>query len=80
MFLAENIQKELVSKLGLVNRGVKKEHLYVIKYTEMPSVLIEVAFLSNPTEEKLLGDDKFITDSAEAISQGLFNYLDKFKD
>ena len=80
MFLAENIQKELVSNLGLVNRGVKKEHLYVIKYTEMPSVLIEVAFLSNPTEEKLLGDDKFITDAAEAISQGLFNYLDKFKD
>ncbi|MCF8001059.1 MAG: N-acetylmuramoyl-L-alanine amidase family protein [Halanaerobiales bacterium] len=80
MFLAENIQKEIVSKLGLVNRGVKKEHLYVIKYTEMPSVLVEVAFLSNPTEEKLLGDDKFITNAAEAISQGLFNYLDKFKD
>lgn len=80
VFLAESIQKELVSKLGLVNRGVKKEHLYVIKYTEMPSVLVEVAFLSNPTEEKLLGDDKFITDAAEAISQGLFNYLDKFKD
>lgn len=80
VFLAESIQKELVKKLGLVNRGVKKEHLYVIKYTEMPSVLVEVAFLSNPTEEKLLGDDKFITDTAEAISQGLFNYLDKFKD
>src|SRR6056297_823146 len=80
MFLAENIQKELISKLGLVNRGVKKEHLYVIKYTEMPSVLVEVAFLSNPTEEKLLGDGKFIKDAAEAISQGLFNYFDKFKD
>ncbi len=80
MFLAENIQKELVSKLGLVNRGVKKEHLYVIKYTEMPSVLVEVAFLSNPTEERLLCEDQFITDTAAAISQGLFNYLEKFKD
>ncbi|MFO7815535.1 MAG: N-acetylmuramoyl-L-alanine amidase family protein [Halanaerobiales bacterium] len=79
-FLAENIQEELVRKLGLVNRGVKKEHLYVIKYTEMPSVLVEVAFLSNPAEEKLLEEEKFITDSAIAISQGLFNYLDKFKD
>jgi len=80
LLLAENIQKQLIDKLGLVNRGVKKEHLYVIKYTEMPAVLVEVAFLSNPAEEKLLLKDSFLTEAAVAISQGIFDYFEKFED
>ncbi|MDZ7673027.1 MAG: N-acetylmuramoyl-L-alanine amidase family protein [Halanaerobiales bacterium] len=80
LMLAENIQSELIKSLGLFNRGVKKEYLYVIRYTEMPAVLVEVAFLSNPNEQKLLTDDDFIKNTADAISQGIFNYFDKFKD
>ncbi|MCF8009508.1 MAG: N-acetylmuramoyl-L-alanine amidase family protein [Halanaerobiales bacterium] len=78
--LANSIQNQLVNGLELVNRGVKKENLYVIKYTKMPAVLVEVAFLSNPNEEKLLRDEKFITKTAVSISRGIFDYLDKFKD
>ncbi|MGM0445146.1 MAG: N-acetylmuramoyl-L-alanine amidase [Bacillota bacterium] len=78
--LAENIQSELIKSSGLFNRGVKEEYLYVIRYTEMPAVLVEVAFLSNPNEQKLLTDDDFIKDTADAISQGILNYFDKFKD
>ena len=80
LLLAENIQRQLINRLKLVDRGVKKEHLYVIKYTEMPAVLVEVAFLSNSEEEKLLQEDKFITEAAVAISQGIFNYFEKFED
>ena len=80
LLLAENIQKQLIDRLELVDRGVKKEHLYVVKYTEMPAVLVEVAFLSNPREEKLLQVDGFLTEAAVAISQGIFDYFEKFKD
>src|SRR6056297_2979286 len=80
LLLAQKIQEELIRELCLVDRGVKKEHLYVIKYTKMPAVLIEVAFLSNPTEEKLLKNKEFITNSAIAISRGIVDYFDKFKD
>ncbi len=80
LLLAQKIQKELIRELCLVDRGVKKEHLYVIKYTKMPAVLIEVAFLSNPAEEKLLKNNEFITNSALAISRGIVDYFDKFKD
>ncbi len=78
--LAENIQNNLIDRLGLFDRGVKKEHLYVIKHTEMPAVLVEVAFLSNRSEEKMLRDDGFLTEAAVAISQGIFDYFEKFKD
>lgn len=80
LLLAENIQRQLIDRLKLVDRGVKKEHLYVVKYTKMPAVLVEVAFLSNAEEEKLLSKSEFITKAAQAISEGIFDYFEKFND
>ena len=57
--LAEMIQRELSRGLEIKNRGVKQAGLRVLKGLRMPGVLIEVAFLSNPHEEKLLMDPAF---------------------
>lgn len=69
--IASSVQAELVRVLGLRDRGVKlRPELYVLRNTTMPSILIEVAFISNPTEEKRLGDEEFLFHAALAIHNG----------
>lgn len=76
--LAEEIQKQLVAALGTYNRGVNgKQGFKVIKDTEIPSVLVEVAFVSNPNEAQLLSDPAFRQKAADAIYNGIINYFNK---
>jgi len=72
--LAGNIQSELVKAIGLTNRGVKNSPFYVVKNSEMPAVLIELGFLSNPTEEKLLGSSEFQKKAAQGIYRGILSF------
>ncbi len=74
--LAWLVQRELVGTLGLQDRRMKEDMYYVIKYTDAPAALAEVAFVSNPTEEGLLRQDAFRTKTAEALfraMQGFFS-------
>ena len=73
--LAEAIQKELVVATGLRNRGVKGAAYYVLRRTKMPAALVELAFITNPSEEELLSDMAFLVSSANAIAFGVRNYL-----
>lgn len=73
--LARAIQTEVVRATGLSNRGVKTANFYVLEYTQMPAALIELAFISNPNEEKLLADEGFQDEVAGAIAKGICNYL-----
>jgi hypothetical protein len=59
----------------LSDRGLKTAKFYVLKYTNMPSCLLETAFISNPNEEKLLGDPSFRDKAAEGIAKGICAYL-----
>ena len=56
--LAPIIQMELEKQLTTPNRGVKQAGFYVLVGASMPSVLIEVGFLSNAMEEKSLKRDE----------------------
>ncbi|MGM0602737.1 MAG: N-acetylmuramoyl-L-alanine amidase [Bacillota bacterium] len=78
--LAEYLQKELETGLGLFGRGVKEENLYVIKYTQMPAALIETAFLSNAHEETLLSQDMFRKKAARAIYRGIIKYMNNLSE
>ena len=70
--LAENIQAPLVKATGLKDRGiVRSPEMVVLKRTIMPAVLIECAFVSSYTDQKVLTNDKKISDIAEAIYQGI---------
>ncbi len=75
--LANLLQENLLSELKRSNRGIKRENFYVIKYTKMPSALVELAFLSNPHEEALLEGILFKEKAAKAISQGIIKYIEK---
>ncbi len=61
----------LDSRYDLVDHGVKTAPFYVLRFTTMPSILAEVAFISNPTEEQLMQSEAFLSRIAEALFQGI---------
>lgn len=73
--LAEALHKALISSLGLPDRGLKKADYNIVRYTKMPTALVEVAYLSNPVEEKLLADPVFREKAAQAIVSGIMAYF-----
>ena len=55
--------------------GVKQAPFYVLIGAEMPAILIEIAFISNPDDAKLLADEVFIDELAGNISSGIRQYV-----
>jgi N-acetylmuramoyl-L-alanine amidase len=74
--LAQLVHREVVSALGLPDRGVKTAGFYVLKNTRMPAILVEGAFLSNPNEAVLLADPAIRQRLAEAVGTGVTLYRD----
>lgn len=71
--LAHCIQDQIVNSLGTVDRGVKEmPQLLVLRYTDMPAVLVETAFIDNDDDCALLVNE---TDEfARAIARGVTDY------
>lgn len=78
--LANYVQRSLVSDLDknyrdIVDLGVKQALFYVLLGAEMPSILVEVSFISNLMEEKLLRRDSYRFDLAKSIASGINKYM-----
>jgi N-acetylmuramoyl-L-alanine amidase len=73
--LAQLLQDNLIAKLQRINRGVKESNFAVLRNTKMPAALVEMSFISNPTEEQLLGSDDYQNRAAEAIADAIYAYL-----
>lgn len=70
-WVAAEVQRRLVKALGTRDRGVKqRDDLAILRY-ERPSILVELGFLSNATERKLLCDRAMQRAAAVAIADGL---------
>ncbi len=76
--LAREVHRELVKAVGLHDRGVQAARFVVIRDTNMPAILTETAFISNPSEEALLMQDSFRQRAAQGMAQGIQNYVDKY--
>ena len=73
--VAEDILEQLALTTGLRNRGiVERPGLYVLKRTQMPAVLVEMGFISNPTDAELMAYSPQLF--AEGIYRGLVEYYD----
>lgn len=72
--LAEAIQRNLVSKLGGRDRGIRETPLFIRK-ARMPAVLVEVGFLTNPWEEAKLKMVHYQSKVAAGIIRGIKDYL-----
>ena len=74
--LATKIQKQYCQKVGRCDRGVKRASLWVLWRTAMPSVLTEIGYLTNPSEERFLGSET----GQKYIASGLFRAFREYKD
>lgn len=73
--MARLVQKHYV-KLGKVNRGVRKQPLKVLYATDMPSVLTEIGFMSNPQELKYITSEKGQNEIAAALFGAVKDYAE----
>ncbi len=73
--LGEDIVESLTDITGLRDRGMKvRPGLYVLRRTEMPAVLVELGFITNPGDAALMNDDPTLF--ARGIYNGISEYLD----
>jgi len=79
--LSSTIQNNIISNLhSVIDRGIKeRDNLFVLKYTKMPAVLVELGFISNPVEERLLNNELYLNLMMESIATGIIKYLEKGK-
>jgi N-acetylmuramoyl-L-alanine amidase len=77
---AADIQESLAKRIQKLNktvkdRGVRKAPFVVLVGADMPSILTEISFLSNPADERLLKNPEHRQRVAEGLYQGMANYL-----
>ena len=72
--IAEEVEKEFSTKANRKSRGVKQAPFYVISRTNMPSILIECGFLTNPQEEEYLHSEIGQDYIASAIYRAFRSY------
>ena len=71
--LAEDVVNNLSESTGLKNRGVKlRPSLYVLRKTNMPAILAEIGFITNPRDAALMSG------SPELFSRGIYNGIVEF--
>jgi N-acetylmuramoyl-L-alanine amidase len=77
--LAESILKE-ISNLGIARRRAynklnakREDYYFVIREAQMPAVIVETAFITNPSDNHLLSQNPFRKKIANAIAIGIFN-------
>ncbi len=75
--LGSSVIKELGSFASLHSKSVEQASFAVLKAPDIPSILIETAFISNPEEELRLLDEAYQNKLSDAITKGIFSYLEK---
>lgn len=76
LLLASLIDDQLTSRAGRRSYGVKQSSLYMMWSTAMPSVLVEIGYLSNPDEEKELNN----ADVQAYIASGIYRAIKEYKE
>ena len=76
ILMAKFIMNGISAQVGALSnsRGIKEEEWFVVRNSKMPSVLIELGFLTNKKEGLLLNDDKYL----QKLSLGIYNGLQEF--
>lgn len=73
--LADKVRSGVIDQIGTQSRGTQSCNFYVVKHTDMPATLVEVAFISNPTEEQLLDSEDGIKKAAQGIVDGIADFF-----
>jgi N-acetylmuramoyl-L-alanine amidase len=74
--MAEAVLESFEGQIGLINNPMRHAGFRVLQAPDVPSVLLELGFLSNPRDEKLLTDEKWREKVAELLSKAVDKYMD----
>jgi len=82
ILLARSVSEEMDKVVGSTseNRGLKEESWFVVRNAKMPSVLVELGFVTNADEAKLLGDPRHLMKLTEGIYNGLARFINRFEE
>jgi N-acetylmuramoyl-L-alanine amidase len=75
--LALIVQQHMVRGTRATSRGVRQAPFLVLSGTRMPSVLVEIGFISHPREGRMLGRDRYQRRVAQALADGVRDFADK---
>ena len=73
--LAELVQAELVTATGAIDRGVKQGPFYVIRNSRIPSILVELGFITHAEEGRRLARTDYQTKLADALAAAILDFL-----
>jgi N-acetylmuramoyl-L-alanine amidase len=74
MGFAKQVQSNLVQSMRTTDRGVKELPIVILRGAEMPGVVIEIGFISNPVEARNLSRGKY----QEVVAQGIVNAIIRY--
>ena len=74
--LAHELQAELINSTGAKNRGTRENNFYVLQNVQVPSIMVDMGFVSNPEEGAKLATNAYQQTLAEAIAKTLVDYLE----
>ncbi len=75
--LAQTIHQSILQATGIPDRGVRTARFYVLRKTTMPSVLVEVGFVTGQDDAARLSNSSYRTQMAGAIARGILQYLQR---
>ena len=73
--LADKVRSGVIDQIGTQSRGTQSCNFYVVKHTDMPATLVELAFISNDAEEKLMDSEDGIKKAAQGIVDGIADFF-----
>ena len=75
LVLAELVQGRLVGSTGAIDRSVRQNLFYVIRNSRIPAILVELGFITNPTEGRRLAESAYQAKLADALADGILTFL-----
>jgi N-acetylmuramoyl-L-alanine amidase len=81
IMMAQALVRRVDEALGsrIPSRGIKAEEWFVVKNTRMPSVLVELGFVSNEADALLMTDEAYLRDFVEALYKGIEDFITAFE-
>lgn len=82
ILLARNVLTGLEAVIGdrSPNRGLREESWYVVRNAKMPSILIEVGFVTHPEESRRLEEDRYLEEITRGIYTGITNFVRSYEE
>jgi N-acetylmuramoyl-L-alanine amidase len=81
ILIAQSITKRIDETLGglIPSRGIKAEEWFVVRNARMPSVLVELGFITNPEDARLMTDEACLRNMSDALYKGIADFIAVFE-